>query len=171
MGKSAKVTFLGCWKYTNPGPKTITFLHLKMDGWNMLEYDCFLLGRFGLFSGANLLLVSGRGLSWPEPQRLWPPTPCRIKIRQHRRCCHLPHGLDMWPLGRQKNLGTKITTNRSPWRAKVADRSWLDGVQCGYFQDFVEVSTSNCTRCKLHSNEILGDFVSCKLSNHLKHIS
>ena len=95
----------------------------------------------------------------------------RIKIRQHRRCCHLPHGLDMWPLGWQKNLGTKITTNRSPWRAKVADRSWLDGVQCGYFQDFVEVSASNCTRCKLRSNEILGDFVSCKFSNHLKHIS
>ena len=30
--------------------------HLKMDGWKMQ----FLLGRFGLFSGVNSLLVSGR---------------------------------------------------------------------------------------------------------------
>lgn len=65
-----------------------------------------------------------------------------------------------WPA--EKNP-KNIATNRSPWRAKVADRSWLDGVQCGYFQDFVEVSTSNCTRCKLRSNEILGDFKFCQL--------
>ena len=73
-------------------------------------------------------------------------------------------------LAGRKIFETKIARNRSPWRAKVADRSWLDGVQCGYFQDFVEVSTSNCTRCKLRSNELLGDFVSCKFSNHLKPI-
>ena len=144
MGKSAKMTFFGMLEYTFD--LKLTFSHLKMDGWNT-EYNFFLLGRLGLFSGANLLLVSGR-VKWPKPQRLWPPTPWRIKIRQHRRCCHLPRGLDMWPLGRQKNIRTKIARNRSPWRAKVADRSWLDGVQCGYFQNFVEVSTSNCTRCK-----------------------
>ena len=37
-------------------PKTNSS-HLQ-NGW--LEYDCFLLGRLGLISGANWLFVSGR---------------------------------------------------------------------------------------------------------------
>ena len=33
-------------------------------------------------------------------------------------------------------------------RDKVADGSWLDGIHCGYLQDFVEMSpSSSCTRC------------------------
>ena len=36
-------------------PQQLTFSPLKMDGWN----TSFLLGRLGLFSGANLLLVLG----------------------------------------------------------------------------------------------------------------
>ena len=40
--------------------KLTASLHLKMDGWNMLEYTSFLLGP-GLFSGA--MLVSG-SVSW-----------------------------------------------------------------------------------------------------------
>ena len=42
---------------TIPGTNS-EFSPWKMDGWNTIG---FLLGRLGLFSGANLLLVSGRG--------------------------------------------------------------------------------------------------------------
>ena len=43
--------------------KLTASLHLKMDGWN----TNFLLGRLGLFSGANLLLVLGRVFLHQKP--------------------------------------------------------------------------------------------------------
>ena len=126
------------------------------------------MGRFGLFSG-------GEGKSGPEPQRLVTVMTSNALKDQNQAASKMLSSsawigyVATWPA--EKSPKKKNARNRSPWPAKVADRSWLDGVQCGYFQDFVEVSTSNCTRCKLRSNEILGDFVSCKFSNHLKHIS
>ena len=56
-----------------------------------------------------------------------------------------------WPAEKSPKQHPKKHTNRSAWHAEVADRSWLDGVQCGYSQDFVENFTSTCVRRKLRS--------------------
>ena len=55
MGESPKLRMVG-EPWNLPSLKLTASLPLKMDGWNtILSY-----WGFGLFSGANLLLVSGR---------------------------------------------------------------------------------------------------------------
>ena len=54
-----------------------TNIFAPKNGW--LEYDPFLLGIFGLFSGANLLLVSGRVTGLKIFHGIFPAPLCNTK--------------------------------------------------------------------------------------------
>ena len=56
-------------------PKTNS--NFPPENWCLEYCTCFLLGRFGLFSGAKLLLVSGRVLLFSQPSQICkPPNQC-----------------------------------------------------------------------------------------------